>query len=119
MGGRGKTTRELADFSDYFLDFDAVKSRYAAEDITPERRTCLVNFFTALFGKFHAACWEAQHLEEFARSWCDENGASLKEIAMPLRFALSGRKVSPGVFEMASLLGRDECWRRLRHYDFV
>ncbi|MDR3076051.1 MAG: glutamate--tRNA ligase, partial [Synergistaceae bacterium] len=38
MGGRGKTTRELAEFSDYFLDFGAVMARYLADDVTPEGR---------------------------------------------------------------------------------
>ncbi|MDR3165809.1 MAG: glutamate--tRNA ligase [Synergistaceae bacterium] len=119
MGGRGKTTRELAEFSDYFLDFDVVKSRYTANDITPERRENLKNCFGEMLWKFSPDNWEAEKLEDFARGWCDTNGVSLKEIAMPLRFALSGRKVSPGVFEMAALIGRDECRDRLAHFGFV
>jgi glutamyl-tRNA synthetase len=119
MGGRGKTTRELAEFSDYFLDFDAVKTRYLANDVAPEKRETLAGCFSSMLGKFGADEWEAHKLEEFAREWCEGNGVPLKEIAMPLRFALSGRKVSPGVFEIASLLGREECERRLKHYNFA
>jgi glutamyl-tRNA synthetase len=72
-----------------------------------------------MFGRAGADDWEAGHLEELAREWCEASGTPLKEIAMPLRFALSGRKVSPGVFEIAALMGREECARRLAHYKFT
>jgi glutamyl-tRNA synthetase len=119
MGGRGKTMKELAEFSDYFLDFDSVKSRYSADDIPPDNRETLKKFFSAVFGRFSSDEWEAHGMEAFAREWCEANGVTLKEIAMPMRYALSGRKVSPGVFEIASLLGREECRKRFEHFDFV
>ncbi|MDR1651278.1 MAG: glutamate--tRNA ligase [Synergistaceae bacterium] len=119
MGGRGKTTKELAEFSDYFLEFGPVKSRYTAEEVTPKERETLNKFFASAFAEFGPDIWDARGLEAFAREWCEKNGASLKEIAMPMRFALSGRRVSPGVFEIASILGREECMKRLSHYGFV
>jgi glutamyl-tRNA synthetase len=119
MGGRGKTTRELAEFSDYFLDFDAVKSRYAADDLTEDQRGRLRDCFGEMLWKISPENWQAVRLEEFARGWCERNNTSLKDIAMPLRFALSGRKVSPGVFEIAELMGREECKARLERYGFV
>jgi glutamyl-tRNA synthetase len=119
MGGRGKTTKELAEFSDYFLDFGVVKSRYDAGDITPEHRASLKKCFSEMLERFGDNEWNANGLEAFAREWSEKNGVPLKEIAMPMRFALSGRKVSPGVFEIASLIGREECERRLSHYGFV
>ena len=119
MGGRGKTTRELADFSDYFLDFDAVKSRYAADDTDAEQREQIAGCLGEMMERFGCDEWNAEKLEQFAREWCEAKGVSLKGIAMPMRFALSGRKVSPGVFEIAALLGREECRRRLAHYNFL
>ena len=38
---------------------------------------------------------------------------------MPLRMALTGAKVSPGIFEVAALMGKDEVRRRLAGYDFL
>lgn len=116
MGGRGKTTRELAEYSDYFIDFEPVAKRYDASEIPPERLPVLKSFFDAFLGE---AVWEAAKMEEFARSWCEQNSVGLKELAMPLRWALTGRKVSPGVFEVAELLGRGECRKRLAHYGFA
>lgn len=116
MGGRGKTTRELAEYSDYFIDFAPVKDRYDASEIAPDRLPVIQKFFSAFVD---SSDWHAPEMEAFARQWCESNGVSLKEIAMPLRWALTGRKVSPGVFEVAELLGRDECRTRLTHYHFV
>ena len=119
MGGRGKTTKELADFSDYFLDFGVVKSRYSADDINPKQRERIAACMGAMMERLGDDGWSVENMEAFAREWCESNGASLKEIAMPMRFALSGSKVSPGVFEIAALMGREECERRLVHYNFA
>ena len=43
----------------------------------------------------------------------------MKESATPLRWALTGRKVSPGVFEVASQLGKEETKKRLEFYGLV
>ena len=58
-------------------------------------------------------------MEAFSREWCEANGVQLKEIAMPLRWGLTGRKVSPGIFEVAELMGRAECRMRLSYYKFA
>ncbi|MBP3837117.1 MAG: glutamate--tRNA ligase, partial [Pyramidobacter sp.] len=55
----------------------------------------------------------------FAREWCEGHGAKLKDVAMPLRFMLTGYKVSPGIFEVVELLGYDEVARRLKHYGIL
>ena len=43
----------------------------------------------------------------------------MKDYAMPLRFALTGMKVSPGIFEVAELMGREECRKRLEFYGLL
>jgi glutamyl-tRNA synthetase len=116
MGARGRTTKELAEFSDYFVDFGPVKTRYDASETTSDRKPVLRRFFGELL---NSPDWKAPKMEELARGWCEASGTPLKEVAMPLRWALTGRKVSPGVFEVAELLGREECRTRLAHYGFI
>ncbi len=116
MGGRGQTAKELASFSDYFLSFEPVKGRYKAEDVSAELRPKLKEFFAALLGESE---WAAPVLEERARTWVEQKGVKMKDYAMTLRYALTGMKVSPGVFEVAVQLGRDEVRRRLEHYSFL
>jgi glutamyl-tRNA synthetase len=47
------------------------------------------------------------------RSFAEETGAKLGQVAQPLRAALTGRATSPGLFDVMSVLGRDECLARI------
>ncbi|WP_320672927.1 glutamate--tRNA ligase [Patulibacter defluvii] len=47
------------------------------------------------------------------RGLVGERGAKAKDVFQPLRVALAGTAVSPGVFESAAALGRDETLRRI------
>jgi glutamyl-tRNA synthetase len=47
------------------------------------------------------------------RSFADRNELKLGAIAQPLRVALTGRTTSPGIFDVLSVLGREECLARL------
>ncbi len=113
MAGRGKTVKELAEFSDYLVSFDAVTARYDGGDLTADSRA-LLKAFCAAFTV--AAPGTPETMLDFARAWCEEHGAKLKDVAMPLRYMLTGYKVSPGIFEVIELLGADEVKRRLKHY---
>lgn len=117
MGGRGQTTKQLAEYSDYFVTFDVVKERYDASEIKDETRAVVKKFYNALLSD--CAEWKADKMEEFTKEWIAANDSSMKVVCMPLRWALTGRKVSPGVFEVAEQLGRDECRRRLEYYNLV
>jgi glutamyl-tRNA synthetase len=57
--------------------------------------------------------WEAAELEAVLRRIVDEEGVKPKEIFQPIRVALTGTTVSPGIFESLSALGRDESLSRL------
>lgn len=117
MGGRGQTTKQLAEYSDYFVTFDVVKARYDASEITDETRAVVKKFYNALLSD--CAEWKADKMEEFTKEWIAANDSTMKVVCLPLRWALTGRKVSPGVFEVAEQLGRDECRRRLEYYNLV
>ncbi|MBQ9896318.1 MAG: glutamate--tRNA ligase, partial [Synergistaceae bacterium] len=86
------------------------------KDISEERRPSLKEFFNAVLSEPE---WTHEKLEERARAWVEEHGVKMKDYAMPLRFALTGMKVSPGVFEVAVHLGRDEVKRRLEFYNLI
>jgi len=116
LEGRGQTFRELAGYTDYLLSFDPVKERYDASDVDQTHREMLRRFFGSLL---ETPSWNADSMESMAKEWCGENGAKLKDVAMPLRWALTGRKVSPGIFNVAVFLGREETRDRLSHFGFI
>lgn len=113
MDGRGQTLKRMAEFSDYFLAFDAVKSRYDGSTLDEAKKPALRRFYGELL---KLDPWKADMMETLARSWGESEGIALKEIAMPLRYMLTGGKVSPGIFHVAELMGREEVRVRLAHY---
>jgi glutamyl-tRNA synthetase len=61
-----------------------------------------------------SADWTASALESIVRVYAEESGIKLGKLAQPLRAALTGRTVSPPVFDVMAVLGRDESLARLR-----
>ncbi len=57
--------------------------------------------------------WEASAIDEALRSLADELGQKPRQAFAPIRMAVTGAKVSPGLFESLELLGRDESLKRL------
>ena len=68
----------------------------------------------ALLPRLEAApAWTSADLEAVVRQYAEESGATLGKVAQPLRSALTGRTVSPPVFDVMAVLGRDETLGRL------
>ena len=55
----------------------------------------------------------AAALEALVRRFAEERGEKLGKVAQPLRAALTGSTVSPPIFEVAELLGRQETLARM------
>nr|WP_276588929.1 MULTISPECIES: glutamate--tRNA ligase [unclassified Sphingomonas] len=72
----------------------------------------------ATLGALHAALdavhhWDTEALEDAVRRVAEERGLKLGQAAQPLRVALTGRRTSPGIFDVLALLGRDESLARI------
>ncbi len=81
-------------------------------------RAALTDDARALLRDLHAAfaslpSFEASQLEETTRTFTEARGVKLGAVAQPLRAALTGTTVSPPVFEVAAVLGREETLARL------
>jgi glutamyl-tRNA synthetase len=57
--------------------------------------------------------WSAAGLEAATREYAQKTGIKLGDAAQPLRAALTGRSVSPGIFDVLFVLGREEALARL------
>jgi glutamyl-tRNA synthetase len=57
--------------------------------------------------------WEPVVIEERLRALVEEKGVKPKEIFQPIRVALTGTTVSPGIFESLWALGREESLSRV------
>ncbi len=57
--------------------------------------------------------WAPAPLEAAVRAYVEESGLKLGQAAQPLRAALTGRAMSPGLFDVMAVLGREETLARL------
>ena len=57
--------------------------------------------------------WTGENLNATAKQFAQDTDVKMGKIAQPLRAALTGTNVSPGVFEVMSVLGQDESLGRI------
>jgi nondiscriminating glutamyl-tRNA synthetase len=57
--------------------------------------------------------WEAGTLEAALRAACEETGLKPRVLYTPVRVAISGRTVAPGLYESLELLGREASLERI------
>jgi glutamyl-tRNA synthetase len=112
MKERSKTLIELMDNARFLLvdrplALDAKAEQALAADGTRERVAKLAGRLAALPN------WEAEAAEAEVRAFAEEQGIKLGQAAQPLRAALTGKMVSPPIFEVLAVLGRDESLARL------
>ncbi|MBZ7938424.1 glutamate--tRNA ligase [Campylobacter sp. W0014] len=55
----------------------------------------------------------ASDFESFTNEFLQKNDVKLKELAQPIRIALTGTAVSPSIFEVLEFLGVEECKKRM------
>ena len=98
-------------FAPYFgdsvvLDPDAVAKQWK----DPSTADVLSDARAALAG---VTGWAVEPLEDAMRGVTERRGIGAGKLFQPLRVALTGSAVSPGIFDVLMLLGRDRSLRRL------
>jgi glutamyl-tRNA synthetase len=114
MGGlksRAKTLVQLAENAAFYVARRPLPLDEKAQRLLDDKgRNLLFNLRPVLA---QVSSWSASNLESSARDFAERSGGGLGSIAQPLRAALTGSTVSPGIFEVAEALGRDEALGRI------
>ncbi len=58
--------------------------------------------------------WTATEIEAALKQLCDELGEKPRTVYLPIRVAVTGSRVSPGLYESLELLGKETSLARLR-----
>jgi glutamyl-tRNA synthetase len=109
-----KTLTEIVDYTDFFFaapqqyEEKATRKHWGAEDAV-SRMEKILNIFE------QAVEFSHDPLKAAYENLVAESGLSLGAFVHPTRLALTGKSVGPGLFELAELLGKDECVARTRH----
>jgi glutamyl-tRNA synthetase len=109
---RVKTLVEFAESADYFF-VDEVKYEEAAKKkfLTPE----VLPIFETLIGRLSLLDdFTVPEMQRIFNEIIEERGVKLVKIAQPVRVALTGGTVSPGIFEVMEILGKDKVIERIK-----
>ena len=108
---RSKTLVELVDSATFYLTDDiSIDEKAAKKFLTPQVRgpiAKLIERLTALDDFAEA------NIEQAFSAVLQEMGLSMGELAQPVRVALTGSTVSPGIHEVIAVLGKQRTLRRL------
>lgn len=112
LKARAKTILELADLAAFYvrprpLPFDDK----ALKLLDADGKAVLADLMTRLGTQ---SLFTREALEDLVRVYAEEKALKLGKVAQPLRAALSGSTVSPPIFEVMELLGRDASLARLQ-----
>ncbi len=108
---RAKTLIELIEAAGFITaDRPLQLDERAATLLTDDARRILTGLAEALSA---VDPWSVSATEQAIRTYAEQRRLKLGAVAQPLRAALTGRTTSPGIFDVLSVLGKDESLARL------
>lgn len=109
---RAKTLVELGQAADfYFADQVQYDDQAAQKFLTGD----VAGHLKALAeGLPSISSYNKEGIEEFLKNFIEKTGIKFKVLAQPLRVALTGKTVSPGIDEVMATLGKDRVIKRIQ-----
>ncbi len=108
---RSRTLVELANSLRYYILEDIEIEQEARQKFINEKTIGYLRRVRELLSSMDG--FESKALEEAFKKLISELGVKLSEVAQPLRVAITGKTVSPPIFDVLSVLGKERTLRRL------
>ncbi len=110
---RAQTFADGADALDYFFrDIPVYDEKAVKKVLGPDKAATLTKareFFASVED------FTSKNLDTKFHEFVPTTGLELKDIAQPVRVAVTGRTASPGLFDVLELVGKDRVLARLEH----
>jgi glutamyl-tRNA synthetase len=108
---RSRTLVEMAQATRYFLrdDYpvdDAARAKFLVPEMAPAFKELLARLETL-------EPFSVPQIEKAFAELLEHRGLKLSKLAQPVRVALTGRTVSPGIYEVIEILGKERTLTRL------
>src|SRR5438128_2199000 len=108
---RAKTLLDLVDGAAFIFARRPLALDAKAAPLATDEMRKLVGALRGILGG--VSPWTVETTENAIRSYAEQSSLKLGAIAQPLRIALTGRTTSPGIFDVLTVLGREESLARL------
>ena len=112
---RMKTLKEFEELTTFFFEEPEVDPKLLVQcGRTSDETKQVLSTLNSQLSTLNSDDWKHAKLEELCRNFVKENPSwSIKDLFMTLRVALTGRTVSPPLFETMEVLGRAKTLSRL------
>jgi glutamyl-tRNA synthetase len=107
---RARTLKEAADAMSYYFRPPVFDEKAKKKFLTPENAGRLAELKNVLASLER---WDMASIEAAIGAWLASKNLSMKDVAQPARVALTGRGVSPGIYEVLAVLGKNESLARI------
>ncbi len=108
---RAKTLVEMAEAADFYFQEELTFLPEAVQKFFTQE---VIPLFEDLTHRLSGLSdWNKPALEETFQNFINETGMKMKQIAQPIRLALTGKTASPGLFEVMEVLGPKRTLNRL------
>lgn len=108
---RAKTMVELAEMSLFYIAPQPMDE--GASKLLDEEGLNLLTLITDSLKALSDTSWSEAQLEAYMREFAEKKELKLGKVAQPLRAALTGKSISPSVFEIMHVFGKDKTLERL------
>jgi len=113
LNQRSKTLVEMAEKSSFFFKQEVEFDEKARNKfLTDEAKPLIEKIITKLSGLDD---YSVANIESLFKKIVEEEGVKLGKLAQPVRVALTGTTVSPGIYDVILLLGKEETLKRLKN----
>ncbi|MFH0788138.1 MAG: glutamate--tRNA ligase [Pseudomonadota bacterium] len=108
---RSKTLVEMAEAADFYLQEEVA---YPPDGVKKFFTPGIVSLLEALINRLSSlTTWDGPGLEGAFRELMTHSGITMKQLAQPIRLALTGKTASPGLFEVMEAMGPERTLKRL------
>ena len=112
LSPRSKTLVELAENARFFYEEDI---QYEAKAAKKFLKPTALNPLEEVYRQLESSPeFNEKSLEDAFRAVMETTGLKLGKIAQPVRVALTGKTVSPGIFEVIALIGQSKTLERIQ-----
>jgi len=106
---RSRTMKEMAESAAYFflyeIEYDDKTKKFLKTENLP--------ILESVRKKLADIPFEHDPLHDALKAVCEEMGLKLAQVAQPIRAAVTGKVVSPGIFDVLELLGKEKSLKRI------
>ena len=112
LATRAKTLVDLATSACFYFRERPLRLDEKAQDLLNGETVAIIGRIVTVLDNLDP--WTEDALHDAVSGFADEEGLKLGKVAQPLRAALTGGTISPSLFEVMAVLGREESLARLR-----